>query len=165
MGEGWFVRRKSNSSPRPYCRLATRPTAPRDLLVLDPSAARRNSSRSHCVARRAKAATQCLSEAQIAAIKTLHSTYKFSFALENGLDDYPGWGVSGENTPAFGPTGGWISWWLGKAAPAQPPVPANGIAWIYGAGGIDVSSRATPSSMSRPTSLTSTRSACFRCRD
>ena len=37
---------------------------------------------------------------------------------------------------AFGPTGGWIAWWLGKAAPAQPPVPANGIAWVYGAGGI-----------------------------
>jgi feruloyl esterase len=79
---------------------------------------------------------QCLTDAQIAAIRTLHSTYKFPFALENGLDDYPGWGVSGENTPAFGPTGGWISWWLGKAPPAQPPVPANGIAWIYGAGGI-----------------------------
>jgi len=56
--------------------------------------------------------------------------------LENGLDDYPGWGVSGENTAAFGPTGGWISWWLGKAAPTQPPSPTNGIAWIYGAGGI-----------------------------
>ena len=56
--------------------------------------------------------------------------------MANGLDDYPGWGVSGENTPAFGPTGGWISWWLGKAAPAHPPSPTNGIAWIYGAGGI-----------------------------
>ena len=50
---------------------------------------------------------QCLTDAQITAIKTLHSTYKFPFAMENGLDDYPGWGVSGENTPAFGPTGGW----------------------------------------------------------
>ena len=79
---------------------------------------------------------QCLSEAQIKAIDTLHATYKFPFPLANGLDDYPGWGVSGEDTPAFGPTGGWSAWWLGKAAPAQPPVPANGIAWIYGAGGI-----------------------------
>jgi hypothetical protein len=78
---------------------------------------------------------ECLTDKQIAAIETLHSTYKFSFPLANGLDDYPGWGVSGENTPAFGPTGGWISWWLGKAAPVQPPVPTNGIAWIYGAGG------------------------------
>jgi feruloyl esterase len=79
---------------------------------------------------------QCLTDAQIKAIDTLHATYKFPFSLANGLDDYPGWGVSGEDTPAFGPTGGWSAWWLGKAAPAQPPVPENGIAWIYGAGGI-----------------------------
>jgi feruloyl esterase len=79
---------------------------------------------------------QCLSDAQIKAIDTLHATYKFPVPLANGLDDYPGWGVSGEDTPAFGPTGGWSAWWLGKAAPAQPPVPATGIAWIYGAGGI-----------------------------
>jgi feruloyl esterase len=79
---------------------------------------------------------QCLTDAQIAAINTLHSTYKFPFPLANGLDDYPGWGVSGEDTPAFASTGGWSAWWLGKAAPAQPPIPANGIAWVYGAGGI-----------------------------
>jgi feruloyl esterase len=79
---------------------------------------------------------QCLTDPQINAINTLHAPYKFSFVLADGLDDYPGWGVSGENTPSFGPTGGWMSWWLGKAAPAQPPLPGNGIAWIYGAGGI-----------------------------
>lgn len=79
---------------------------------------------------------RCLNEAQINAVNTLHSTYKFSFAMANGLDDYPPWGVSGEDTPAYGPTGGWIAWWLGKAAPAQPPAANNGIAWIYGAGGI-----------------------------
>jgi len=79
---------------------------------------------------------QCLTDAQIAAINTLHSTYKFPFPMANGLDDYPGWGVSGEDAPSFGPTGGWIAWWLGKAPPAQPPIPANGIAWVYGAGGI-----------------------------
>ncbi|WP_291692424.1 tannase/feruloyl esterase family alpha/beta hydrolase [Bradyrhizobium sp.] len=78
----------------------------------------------------------CLTPAQIAAINTLHAPYKFSFAMANGLDDYPGWGVSGEDTPPFGPTGGWLAWWLGKAAPVQPPNPNNGIAWIYGAGGI-----------------------------
>jgi len=78
----------------------------------------------------------CLTDKQIAAINTLHSPYKFSFTMANGLDDYPGWGVSGENAHSFGPTGGWIAWWLGTAAPAQPPLPSNGIAWIYGAGGI-----------------------------
>jgi hypothetical protein len=79
---------------------------------------------------------QCLSDAQIKAVDTLHATYKFPFTLANGLDDYPGWGVSGEDTPAIGPTGGWVAWWLGTAPPAQPPAPNNGIAWIYGAGGI-----------------------------
>jgi feruloyl esterase len=78
----------------------------------------------------------CLTDAQIKAIDTLHATYKLPFAVANGLDDYPGWGVSGEDTPSFGPTGGWIAWWLGTAAPVQPPKPNNGIAWIYGAGGI-----------------------------
>ena len=94
----------------------------------------------------------CLTDAQIKAIKTLHATYKFPFALANGLDDYPGWGVSGEDTPSFGPTGGWIAWWLGTAAPAQPPAPNNGIAWIYGAGGIQYVFARDPSSMSPHTS-------------
>jgi hypothetical protein len=88
----------------------------------------------HCAT--GQSGDQCLSEAQIKAIDTLHATYKFPFTLANGLDDYPGWGVSGEDTPPFGPTGGWMAWWLGAAAPAQPPMPNNGIAWIYGAGGI-----------------------------
>ncbi|MCP3473968.1 tannase/feruloyl esterase family alpha/beta hydrolase [Bradyrhizobium sp. CCGUVB1N3] len=79
---------------------------------------------------------QCLTDAQIKAIDTLHGAYKFPFPLANGLDDYPGWGVSGEDTPSVGPTGGWTAWWLGTAAPAQPPAPNNGFAWVYGAGTI-----------------------------
>jgi hypothetical protein len=78
----------------------------------------------------------CLTDAQIKAIDTLHAVYKLPFPVANGLDDYPGWGVSGEDTPAFASTGGWMAWWLGAAAPTQPPSPNNGIAWVYGAGGI-----------------------------
>ncbi len=52
------------------------------------------------------------------------------------MQEYPGWGISGEATPAFGPTGGWNSWWLGSAPPAIPVQPANGIQWVYGAGGM-----------------------------
>jgi hypothetical protein len=78
----------------------------------------------------------CLSAAQVNAVRTLHGSYRFSFPLENGISEYPGWGVSGEATPAFGPTGGWSAWWLGSTPPALPPLPTNGIAWIYGAGGI-----------------------------
>jgi feruloyl esterase len=79
---------------------------------------------------------QCLTSAQVKAVQTLHASFKFPARLANGLDDYPGWGISGEGTPAFGPTGGWSSWWLGSTPPAQPPAGTNGIAWIYGSGGI-----------------------------
>jgi tannase/feruloyl esterase len=78
----------------------------------------------------------CLSPAQVKAVQTLHASFKFPEPLANGLDDYPGWGVSGEATPGFAPTGGWHSWWLGSTPPAQPPTATNGIAWIYGSGGI-----------------------------
>lgn len=78
----------------------------------------------------------CLSDAQVTAVQTLHAPYRFSVPLANGVTEYPGWGVSGEATPAFGPTGGWSAWWLGTAAPTRPPLPANGIAWFYGSGAI-----------------------------
>jgi hypothetical protein len=78
----------------------------------------------------------CLSDAQVRAVQSLHSSYRMPFALANGVTEYPGWGVSGEATPAFGPTGGWNAWWLGTSAPTQPPQPTNGIAWIYGSGAI-----------------------------
>lgn len=78
----------------------------------------------------------CLTDAQIKAIRTLHSPYRFDFDLAHGVREYPGYGVSGEATPASGPTGGWGAWWSGSAAPVVPPVPANGIAWFYGSGAI-----------------------------
>jgi hypothetical protein len=78
----------------------------------------------------------CLSDAQITAVQTLHAPFSFSFSLANGVTEYPGWGVSGEATPAFGPTGGWSAWWLGTSAPTLPPRPSNGIAWFYGSGAI-----------------------------
>ena len=78
----------------------------------------------------------CLAPAQIAAVNALHSPYRFSFPLANGVSEYPGWGVSGEAAPASGPTGGWSAWWLGASPPAVPPAPDNGIAWVFGAGGM-----------------------------
>jgi hypothetical protein len=82
------------------------------------------------------ASDACLSDAQIKAVQTLHSPLHMDVELANGLRDYPGRGPSGENTASFGPTGGWIAWWLGQAPPALPPAPANGIAWFYGGGAI-----------------------------
>ncbi len=78
----------------------------------------------------------CLIPAQVRAVNTLRTPFKFPFPLANGLTEYPGWGVGGEDTPAVGPTGGWRAWWTGNAAPTIPPLPANGIAWFYGSGAI-----------------------------
>jgi feruloyl esterase len=78
----------------------------------------------------------CLSDAQVRAVRILHGPYRFEFALANGVQEYPGWGVSGEALPASGPTGGWSAWWLGSTSPTLPPQPTNSIAWIYGSGAI-----------------------------
>jgi hypothetical protein len=78
----------------------------------------------------------CLTAKQISAIRTINAPTQFSFALPNGVRTYPGRGPSGEDTPAYGPTGGWISWWTGRSAPTLPPKPDNGIAWLYGGGAI-----------------------------
>jgi feruloyl esterase len=84
----------------------------------------------------AAADSGCLNDAQIKAVQTLHSPYRFPFPLANGLTEYPGWGVSGEAHAPFGPTGGWQAWWVGRAAPVLPPKPDNGIAWFYGSGAL-----------------------------
>ncbi|WP_246175978.1 tannase/feruloyl esterase family alpha/beta hydrolase [Bradyrhizobium paxllaeri] len=136
MGEGWIRPAQVELVAKAVLAACDKADGAEDSLVLDPVGCKAKFQPETLRCAAGQSGDQCLSDPQIAAIKTLHSTYKFPFALENGLDDYPGWGVSGENIPAFGPTGGWVSWWLGKAAPAQPPAPTNGIAWIYGAGGI-----------------------------
>src|SRR6185312_15810237 len=136
MGEGWIRPAQVELVAKAVLQACDKADGAEDQLVLDPVGCKAKFRPESLLCTEGQSGDQCLSEPQIAAIKTLHSTYKFSFPLENGLDDYPGWGVSGENTPAFGPTGGWSAWWLGKAAPAQPPLPSNGIAWVYGAGGI-----------------------------
>jgi feruloyl esterase len=136
MGEGWIRPAQVELVAKAILQACDTADGSDDQLVQDPVGCKAKFQPESLRCAAGQSGDQCLTDAQITAIKTLHSTYKFPFAMENGLDDYPGWGVSGENTAAFGPTGGWISWWLGKAAPTQPPSPANGIAWIYGAGGI-----------------------------
>ncbi|HET7795336.1 MAG TPA: tannase/feruloyl esterase family alpha/beta hydrolase [Rhizobacter sp.] len=76
----------------------------------------------------------CLSDAQVAAVQQLHAPYKLPFTVASGSTEYPGWGVSGEATPAHASTGGWSAWWLGSSPPTLPPQPGNGIAWAFGAG-------------------------------
>lgn len=106
-----------------------------DGIVSDPVGCRQrfDVSRLRCTG---PASDACLTEPQIAAVRTLGSPYRFDFDLANGLREYPGRGPSGENTPSAGPTGGWNAWWLGAQPPSFPPVPRNSIAWYYGAGAI-----------------------------
>jgi len=133
MGDGWIRPAQVKLVADAVLKACDRADGSEDLLVeapVDCKAAFKPETL-RCTERQS---SDCLNDAQINAINTLHSTYKFTFALANGLDDYPGWGVSGEDTPSYGPTGGWISWWLGKAAPVLPPAPSNGIAWICGSG-------------------------------
>jgi len=82
------------------------------------------------------AAANCLTDAQVRAVQTLHSRLELGVELANGLHGYPGRGPSGEATPAGASTGGWEAWWTGTRSPDIPPVPANGIAWTYGTGAI-----------------------------
>ena len=100
------------------------------------SAARRASIRRNCSAPAGPAATRASAKRSSPPFARCFRPIKFPFPLANGVTEYPGWGVSGEGTKSYGPTGGWSAWWLGSAPPALPPVPANGIAWVYGAGGI-----------------------------
>ena len=80
--------------------------------------------------------TGCLSEAQLNAVKAIHTPFEFSFALANGLHSYPGWGLGGEGAAGSGPVGGWVSWQTGTAAPTLPPGPASSRAWLYGSGAV-----------------------------
>ncbi len=105
-----------------------------DGIVSDPMSCRTKFDPTKLACSAGQATSQCLNAAQVKAVQTLHAPYKFSFALANGMTEYPGWGVSGENTAAYGPTGGWRAWWLGTSAPATPPVQSNGIVWFFGSG-------------------------------
>ncbi|MBI5719006.1 MAG: tannase/feruloyl esterase family alpha/beta hydrolase [Burkholderiales bacterium] len=107
-----------------------------DRIVSNTEACRRSFDPASLQCAAGASGANCLNPAQVRAIQTLRSPFRFPFALANGVVEYPGWGIGGEDTPAFGPTGGWRAWWTGNAAPVLPPVPANGIAWVYGAGAI-----------------------------
>jgi hypothetical protein len=73
----------------------------------------------------------CLSDAQIAAVETIHSPYTFPFPLANGITSYPGYNYSGEDQP-----GGMVAWITGPKPPVYPlPSPEDQARlWYYGSG-------------------------------
>jgi feruloyl esterase len=107
-----------------------------DQLVANPSVCKAKENLAGLACKPGQAPATCLNEKQIAAVKWMRSPTKWSFPLANGITEYPGWGISGEALPAFGPTGGWMAWWTGSVPPANPPKQGNGIQWVYGAAGM-----------------------------
>ncbi|MDQ6881923.1 MAG: tannase/feruloyl esterase family alpha/beta hydrolase, partial [Pseudomonadota bacterium] len=78
----------------------------------------------------------CLNEAQVQALRTLHSPYEFSFPLANGVRSYPGWAWGGEGARGTGPVGGYVSWQTGTARQTYPAGAGTSRAWLYGSGAI-----------------------------
>ena len=100
MGEGWIRPAQVELVAKAVLQACDKADGAEDHLVLDPVGCKAKFQPDSLRCTAGQSGDACLTEAQIAAIKTLHSTYKFSFPLENGLDDYPGWGVSGK-TPCL----------------------------------------------------------------
>lgn len=78
----------------------------------------------------------CLTDGEIRAVQTLHSSVNFNFDLANGVRSYPGFGIGGEAASGTGPVGGWVSWQTGIAPPTVPATNASSRAWLYGSGAI-----------------------------
>ena len=133
LGDAWLPRAKVELVHNAVLAACDESDGLKDNLVASPVACKQrfDARRLQCAG---ADAANCLTAAQVKAVQSLHSGYRFPFALANGITDYPGWGVSGEGTPAAGPTGGWSAWWVGNSAPTQPAKPDNGIAWIFGSG-------------------------------
>ena len=136
MNDAWLPRAKVELVHNEVLAACDELDGVKDNLVANPVAckARFDVSKLQCPG--ADNAANCLSAAQVKAVQSYHSSYKFPFALANGVTEYPGWGVSGEGTPAGGPTGGWSAWYVGNSAPTQPAKPDNGISWFYGSGAL-----------------------------
>ncbi len=133
MGDAWLPRNKVLLVHNAVLAACDEIDGVKDNLVADPVACKQrfDVKRLQCSG---ADADNCLTAAQVGSVQSLHSSYRFPFALANGITEYPGWGISGEGSPANGPTGGWSAWWVGNSAPTQPAKPDNGIAWLFGSG-------------------------------
>jgi len=79
------------------------------------------------------AGAQCLSDAELALVRTIHTPYVFPFALANGITRYPPW-LYGHEDSLDGPTApNLVRWVSGTAAPTVPPhAPSAATQWLYG---------------------------------
>lgn len=81
----------------------------------------------------ADAGPQCLSDAELTLLRAIHSPYRFSFPLANGITAYPPW-LYGHEDSLDGPTAlNLVRWVTGSAPPTVPPNAASAATqWLYG---------------------------------
>ena len=78
------------------------------------------------------AGPQCLSDAELAVVRAIHSPYVFPFPLANGITRYPRW-LYGHEDSLDGPVPSLVRWVSGSAAPSVPPnAPTAATQWLYG---------------------------------
>ncbi len=79
------------------------------------------------------AGPHCLSDAELALLRDIHSPYAFSFSLANGITRYPPW-LYGHEDSLDGPQAvSLVRWVTGTAAPTVPPSNATASThWLYG---------------------------------
>ena len=75
----------------------------------------------------------CLSDAQLAVVKAMHSPFKLPFKVANGLDTYPAWGFWGNETTPDPANPTWTRWVTGTAPPTPAVEASAGQHWLYGA--------------------------------
>jgi Tannase and feruloyl esterase len=136
MGAGWIRPAQVKMFHEAVLAACDAADGAKDNIIADPVGCARRFDVSALRCKAGAAPDSCLAEAQVKAVQSLHAPYRFDFPLANGVQVYPGWGLSGEDAAPIGPTGGWRAWWLGGAAPTLPPAQNNSIAWVYGSGAI-----------------------------
>ena len=72
---------------------------------------------------------QCLSDAQLATVRTVQSPMRLAFPLANGITAYPGWALGGESNPAQ-----WERFVTGPQPAARPVGPNSPRNWASGSG-------------------------------
>ena len=79
------------------------------------------------------AGPQCLSDAELALMRAIHSPYTFSFPLANGISTYPQWLYGHEDSLDGASAPSLVRWVTGSAAPTVPPnASAAATQWLYG---------------------------------
>jgi feruloyl esterase len=81
----------------------------------------------------ADAGAHCLSDAELALLRGIHTPYRFPFPLANGLTSYPQW-LWGHEDSLDGPSAvSLVRWVTGSAAPTVPPAASTAATqWLYG---------------------------------